>query len=163
MQKPKCMEKYMHHFTIVVAVPIQDHILFAIDHSNFRWTKVITFVGPRYNLNVVFLSCPRPKTNIVCVFLLLFESILFICSSKKIKSCQRRRVKNLFQLHRKRCLFSAASSNKDTIYGAAKTIFRSFYFCDWFSVFLTILLETSTYISYAFDSWFLFTLCWHIH
>ena len=36
MQKTKCMEKYMHHFTIVVAVPIQDHILFAKDHSNSR-------------------------------------------------------------------------------------------------------------------------------
>ena len=36
MEKSECVEKYLHHFTIVVAIPIQDHILFAIDHSNSR-------------------------------------------------------------------------------------------------------------------------------
>ena len=64
MEKTKCMEKYVDHFPIVEAVPIQDHILFAKDHSNSSWTKVITFVGPLYNLDVVFFSCPWPKTNI---------------------------------------------------------------------------------------------------
>jgi hypothetical protein len=69
MEKTKCMEKYMDHFLIVIAVPIQDHILFAKDHSNSSRTKVITFVGPLYNLYVVFFSCPWPKTNIVFFYL----------------------------------------------------------------------------------------------
>ena len=122
MEKTKCMEKYMYHFTIVVAVPIQDHILFAKDHSNSRWTKVITFVGPLYNLYIVFFSCPRPKTNIV----FSFESNLFIYFSTKelLQSCQNEKDwKFVLAAQKMVSFFSAASCKKDPILVQLKQIF----------------------------------------
>ena len=65
MKNSKCVEKYMDYFSVVKAVSIQDHILFSSYHSNSWWTKVITFVGSLYNLDVVLFTYPWPETNIV--------------------------------------------------------------------------------------------------
>ena len=69
MKNSKCVEKYMDYFSIVKAVSIQDHILFSSYHSNSWWTKVITFVGSLYNLDVVLFTCPWPETNIPPIYL----------------------------------------------------------------------------------------------